>query len=145
MTLVRVKQKPFFNSLPDDLFQNFPSLFREQKDAPFFKHSVPVNVTEYEGGFKLEVIAPGIAKEDLRIEMEKNLLTISFEKKESAAGEDQKFLRREFNLPSFKRSFTLSENIDAEKIAAQYVNGVLTLNLPKKANVKPAAKQITIE
>lgn len=145
MTVVRLKQKPFFNNLSDDLFQNFPSLLRDQKDGFHFKHSIPVNIVESESGYKLEVVAPGLTKQDFKIELEKNLLTISFEKTTEEGPKEEKFIRREYTIQSFKRSFTVNENIDAENISAQYVNGVLTLNLPRKAEVKASSKQITIE
>jgi HSP20 family protein len=145
MTLVRLKQKPFFNNFSDDLFQNIPSLFREHKDAFPFKHSVPVNVIESESGYKLEVVAPGLSKEDFKVELDKNLLTVSFEKKTGEEQNTEKFIRKEYSIQSFKRSFTVSDNIDADNISAQFVNGILTLNLPIKAEVKASSKQITIE
>jgi HSP20 family protein len=74
-----------------------------------------------------------LKKEDFKIELDKNIMTISVEKKEAKA---EKFIRQEYKYNAFKRSFTLEENIDVEQIAAQYVNGVLRLNLPKKAMSK---------
>lgn len=145
MTLVRLKQKPFFNNFSDDLFQNFPSLLGDQKDALHFKHPVPVNVIESESGYQLEVVAPGLSKQDFKVELEKNLLTISFEKKTEEGQKEEKFIRREYSIQSFRRSFTVNENIDADNISAQYINGVLTLNLPRKAQVKASSKQIIIE
>jgi len=145
MTFIRLKQKPFFNNFSDDVFQNFPSLSGERKDAFPYKHPVPANIIENENGYRLEVVAPGLNKEDFRIELDKNLLTISFEKKVDADQKNEKFIRKEYSIQSFKRSFTVNDNIDADNISAQYVNGVLTLNLPRKAVVKASSKQITIE
>ncbi len=73
------------------------------------------------------------------------MLTISAEKKNEVKDENEKQIRSEYSYRSFNRSFTLDEKIDAEKIEAKYLNGVLTLNLPKKAEVKASAKEISIQ
>ena len=144
MTVVRYKNRPngnvAFNNLLSDFFPQFPSLFQED-----LKQSVPVNIRENEKEYLLDVVAPGLTKEDFRVNLDNNLLTISFEKKEETVNESEKQLRTEYKFQSFKRSFTLDEKINAEGISAQYVNGVLTLNLPKKEDVKPATKQISIQ
>ena len=145
MTLVKFKNRPAehrFNNLMDDFFPAFPSLFREEFSNNGFKLFAPANVIEVDNGFQLELVAPGFEKEDFKIELDKNIMTISVEKKEAKA---EKFIRQEYKYNAFKRSFTLEENIDVEQIAAQYVNGVLRLNLPKKATVQAATKQITIQ
>ena len=95
--------------------------------------------------YLLDVIAPGLTKEDFQIKLEDNLLTIVVDKKEEETKEGEKYIRKEFKFQAFKRSFTLDEKINAEEISAQYVNGILTLNLPKKEDVKPTTKQITIQ
>lgn len=148
MTLVRFNNKPqtkYFNNLMDDFFSTMPSLFRDDFSRPALKQTVPVNVKEDEQGYSLEVVAPGFAKEDFKIDLEQNILTISAEKKEETENANEKQLRKEYRFQSFKRSFTIDESIDAERISAKNVNGVLTLNLPKKEVVKEAAKQITIQ
>jgi HSP20 family protein len=93
----------------------------------------------------LEVIAPGFEKTDFNINLDQNLLTISAEKKDDVKQENEKQIRREYSYRSFKRSFTLDEKIDATNIEASYINGVLTLNLPKKEVVKAKATEITIK
>ena len=70
---------------------------------------------------------------------------IPAEKKEEAVNEKEKVVRKEFKQPAFKRSFTLDEKINAEAISAQYVNGVLTLNLQRKEEVKTGVKAIVIQ
>ncbi|MBD0366160.1 MAG: Hsp20/alpha crystallin family protein, partial [Flavisolibacter sp.] len=67
------------------------------------------------------------------------------EKKETAENNNKKYTRREYKYQSFTRSFTIDETIDTEKIDAKYVNGVLTLNLPKKPEVKASAKEINVQ
>ena len=143
MTIVRYNNKlnanPAFNNLLSDLLPHTSSMYREQHK------SVPVNIREAENEYILEVVTPGWNREDFTISLDNDLLTVSAEKKEETVNQNEKFVRREYKQSSFKRSFTVDEKINAEAISAQYVNGVLTLNLPKKEEVKPATKQITIQ
>jgi HSP20 family protein len=143
MTVVRFKNRPnssvAFNNLLSDVFPQFPSIYKED-----LRQATPVNIRETEKEYLLDVVAPGLNKEDFKISLENNLLTVSVEKKEETVSEGEKFIRREFQFQGFKRSFSLDEKINADGISAQYVNGVLTLNLPKKEEVKPATKQISI-
>ncbi|HKB42833.1 MAG TPA: Hsp20/alpha crystallin family protein [Chitinophagaceae bacterium] len=147
MTHVKFNRKPFegnFNSLVDDLFTELPVLFKNEFNQTLRKDFIPVNVKETEKNYQLEVVAPGFEKTDFKINLDQNLLTISGEKKNEVK-ENEKQIRREYNYHSFKRSFTVDEKIDATKIDANYVNGVLTLNLPKKEEVKASATEITIK
>lgn len=143
MTVVRFKNRPngsaAFNNLLGDVLPQFPSLYRED-----VRQATPVNIRDTENEYVLDVVAPGLNKGDFKIRLENNLLTVEVEKKQETVSEGEKFIRREFQLQPFKRSFTLDEKINADGISAQYVNGVLTLNLPKKEEVKPATKQINI-
>jgi HSP20 family protein len=104
----------------------------------------PVNISETKDIYELEFSVPGRNKEDFKITVDKNILTVSFEKKEEVKNESKKQIKKEFSLPSFKRSFTLDEKIVAENIAAKYENGLLVLSLPKKEEVKAEAKQISV-
>ena len=144
MTVVRFKNRPnghaAFNNLLSDVFPQFPSMYKED-----LRQAFPVNIRETEKEYLLDVVAPGFNKEDFKINLEDHLLTISVEKKEETVNEGEKQLRNEYKFQAFKRSFTLDEKINAEGISAQYVNGILTLNLPKKEDVKPTTKQISIQ
>src|SRR5690606_40898300 len=106
---------------------------------------VPVNVKETEKSYLLEVVAPGFEKNDFKVNLDQDLLTISAEKNSEAKAENEKQVRREYSFRSFKRSFILDEKIDATNIEASYVNGVLILNLPKKEAVKASATEIVIK
>jgi len=151
MTNVKFNRKPFegtFNTLVDDLFTELPALFKTEFNNAERKGSVPVNVIETEKSYLIEVVAPGFEKADFNVNLDQNVLTISAEKKEEVKAETEnirKFIRREFSYPSFKRSFTLDEKIDATNIEAVYINGVLTLNLPKQEVVKASATKIVIK
>jgi HSP20 family protein len=147
MTHVKFNRKPFegtLNTLVDDLFSELPGLFKGDFNNLERKDYVPVNVQETEKSYILNVVAPGFEKTDFKVNLDSNLLTVSGDKKVEEKGEGQKDIRREYNFRSFKRSFTLDEKIDATKIEASYINGVLTLNLPKKEAVKASATNIVI-
>ncbi|MFC0775558.1 MULTISPECIES: Hsp20/alpha crystallin family protein [Terrimonas] len=147
MTLVKFNRKPFegtFNSLIDDLFTEFP-VFSKNEAYPKWTGSVPANIKENEKSYSIEIVAPGFEKTDFKVSLDQQLLTISAEKKDEVKEENEKNIRREYSYRSFKRSFTLDDKTDGTNIDAKYVNGVLTLNLPKKEVVKPAVKEITIQ
>lgn len=148
MTHVKFNRKPFegtFNNLVDDLFTELPALFKTEFNQTGSKGFVPVNVKETDKSYQLDVIAPGYEKADFKINLDQNLLTISAEKTDEVKTENEKQIRREYSKSSFKRSFTLDEKIDATNIEASYINGVLTLNLPKKEVVKASATEISIK
>ena len=145
MTIVKFNNKPNngFNLL-DNFFNEFPTLFKDDFGANF-KNFAPVNIKETKNAYEVEVVAPGFEKNDFNINLEKNILIISAEKKSDIRKEDEKQIRNEYSYRSFKRSFTLDEKIDSEKVEAKYVNGVLTLKLPREVEVKASAKEISVQ
>jgi HSP20 family protein len=144
MTLVRFKNRPTINNFIDSAIPVFPSLLRDEFLTTGFQPSVPVNVIEKEEAYVLELIVPGFEKEQFNINIEQDTLTVSAELKTEENKESEKEIRKEYKPKAFRKSFTLPELTDAENISAQYVNGVLTLNLPLKAAVKQETKKITI-
>lgn len=135
----------------------FPSVFDRFFDNELFDWSnrnfsntnttLPsVNIKESSDGFEVELAAPGFEKNDFKIELNHDMLTISSEKKtESETKEGQQFTKREFSYQSFSRSFTLPNTVESEKIGARYQNGILTVIIPKKEESKPRPpKQILI-
>ncbi|OSZ79796.1 heat-shock protein Hsp20 [Chitinophagaceae bacterium IBVUCB2] len=148
MTNVKFTRKPFegtFNTLVNDLFTEVPAFLQKEFNQTVRKGFVPVNVKETDKAYQLEVIAPGFEKADFKINLDQQLLTISVEKANEVKEETTKQIRNEYNFSSFKRSFTLDEKIDATNIEASYINGVLTLNLPKKEVVKASATEIVVK
>ena len=144
MTLLKVNQpKRYVNGWMDEFLNDFPTAFGKTSREDFF--TPQVNIKETNDAYVLVLSAPGRTKEDFKINLEKNLLTISSEKKSEENKENEKQIRSEFILQSFKRTFTLDEKIEAEKIEAKYENGLLTLNLPKKEEVKLTAKEISVQ
>ncbi|HRE51466.1 MAG TPA: Hsp20/alpha crystallin family protein [Flavitalea sp.] len=144
MTLVNVNRRPVtkgYDDLFGSLFNGFP-----WTDLPKGFGSVPAaNIYETPQAYLLELNAPGRAKEDFAINVENDMLTVSFEKKEETGVEGTNAIRREFNFNSFKRSFTLDEKVDTANIKARYENGILKIELPKKEEVRVEAKQIVVQ
>ena len=104
-----------------------------------------VNICETADDYQLEFNVPGRKKEDFKITVDKNILTVSFEKSEEQKEEKKQFIKREFVTQSFKRSFSLDEKINADNIDAKYENGILFLTLPKKEEVKVLQKEISVK
>ena len=146
MLTVKMNRKPYLaDQLIDGIWNEFPAILKQDFNDWNKKLSVPVNVKETATGYQLELVAPGFEKTDFRIDLEKDLLSVSGEKKESIRDESEKVLRNEFQHRSFKRTFTIDEKIDATGIEANYVNGILLVTLPKKAVATPEKKQIEIK
>ena len=96
-----------------------------------------VNIKENKESFEVEMAAPGMTKDDFKIHLDGNLLTISAEKSNETEQNDSKYSKREFSYQSFQRSFTLSkEVVDSDKINAKYQDGLLKLLIPKKEEAK---------
>ena len=140
MTLIKFNNRLArkFDARP--MFADFLNEMYADVLAPESKlNSVPaVNITEAKDKFVVAVAAPGLSKEDFKISIENDLLSISAEKKEDTKEDQGNFSRREFSYTSFQRAFNLPENVNAENVNASYENGILTLNIPKKdeANAK---------
>lgn len=115
-------------------------------------HHQKVNVIENENDFQLDLIAPGYKKEEIKVTIDENELTISsIEEKESSKTKDSddkqkpKYLRKEFSKRSFSRTFKLPENVEAEKIEASHKNGILSIKLPKRVKVEIPVKEIEVK
>lgn len=100
------------------------------------------NIRETNDQYELFLVAPGLQKEDFKIDVDRNLLSIAYEQKEEHKESNEKWLRLEFKKRAFKRSFNLSEKIDIVHINASYENGILKVQLPKKE--KEEAKSLSI-
>lgn len=134
MTHVKFNRMPFktnFNNFVDDIFSELPVLIKNE-----WKGSTPVNIKESDSAYILEVIAPGFEKENFKVNLDQDILTITAEKKEENVSTDEKQIRKEYSIRTFNRSFTVDNKIDAGKIEAKYVNGILILTLPKNEPAK---------
>ncbi len=97
-----------------------------------------VNVLEKDNSFIVELAAPGMNKKDFHVELDDQMLTISYEKKEEKDEKDEngRYTKREFNFTNFSRSFRLPKSVIKEKITGKYENGLLRLEIPKTAEAK---------
>ena len=146
MTFVKVNNpiNKTFDGLMNELFNELPVNFGKSIREDVL-HFPPANIIEKTDLYKIELAAPGMNKGDFNVKLDGKTLSISAEKKTETATENEKMIRKEFGHKAFKRSFTLDEKIDAANISAKYENGILTLELPKKEEVKSGAKEITIQ
>jgi len=139
-----IKRNPVFpGSLLDEWFFNFPANWGREEQM--LTASPAANITESADAFHIALNVPGRKKEDFQVQVEQGLLTIRYEKKEEKTEKVNKTIRREFTFRSFKRSFTLDEQIDANGIQARYENGLLEIVLPKKEAVQPVTNRIVIQ
>lgn len=132
MTLVKFNDNKVANgySTFNDLFDNF---FNEGVLLNKRLEKTPaVNIYENETSFQIELAAPGLKKEDFKINLEKDVLSISADVKQESNTESIKVNRREFGFYSFKRSFNLPDLIDHSNIEAKYQDGILSLTIAKK-------------
>lgn len=145
--LKRTNRFPSF--FDDDFFSNDLMDWASSNYADFNSTLPAVNVKESDNDYTIEVAAPGVSKENFKINVENNRLVISCESKNKSedVDENKKFTRREFSYQSFQRAFSLPETqVDSEKIRANYKDGILIVTLPKKEEVKPKPlKEIKIE
>jgi HSP20 family protein len=135
--------KPGFPALFDDFFRPWNEWFSNGGNETM---TVPsVNITESDTAFAVAVAAPGLKKEDFKIDVEGTMLRISAEKKSETEEKQEHYTRKEYNYTSFSRSFTLPETVNKEGIEARYDAGILQLTLPKKEDAKnAAAKKISV-
>jgi HSP20 family protein len=139
MSLVKFNQYPTFTDLIENLERNFLGRVDENSgDIP------AVNIKEEKDKFVLDMAAPGLKKDDFKIDLDNYQLTISAETKDEKKEKTDNYTRREFVYNSFSRSFTLPKTIDIDKIKGDYKNGVLSLVLPKKEEETKLTKQIKL-
>jgi len=127
----------------DHMFSNFvnSSNLGGQADCDFMPR---VNIRESKDDVILTFEVPGMKKEDIKVTVKENVLTVSGERKEVVEQQEQQFVRNEILTGSFSRSFTLPESVDTDKITADYKNGLLDVKLAKKEAVKPKEIEVSV-
>ncbi len=126
---------PSLSSWLDDIFnRDLPSVFTSNFNTGI---TLPkVNIKETADAFMVEMAVPGLKKSDFHLDLDNQVLSISTETKEENEIEEENYTRREFGYSSFKRTFTLPESVNDEKINANYKDGILSILLPKKEEAK---------
>ncbi len=134
MNIIRFNQHPI--SILNEMMEDFDRNFFRPSDTYMARPAV--NVVEKEDGFVLELAAPGLKKENFRIKLDNQMLTISAEISNEQDEKKERYTRREFWFGSFERSFSLPKTINLDQIRADYSDGVLRIALPKKEEAKVA-------
>ena len=130
---------PFFNDVFDSILNDSFLNDRSSNRTP------AVNVAETENEFQIELAAPGLKKEDFKINLDKNVLSVSSEKKAENVEEGKKFSKREYSYNAFTRSFTLPETADHANISAEYTDGILKLSVAKREEAKFQSREIAVK
>jgi HSP20 family protein len=137
-TITRKSFRPFYmsNLFEDDFFPVFQNR----------TNSMPaVNIREDEKNYSLELAVPGMDKKDLKIDINEDVLTVSSESKSETEESKEGYKRKEFSYSSFCRSFYIPENVNREKIEANYKDGILSVSLPKQEEEKSKiTRQVSI-
>jgi len=129
MNLVRLPKDPFFSSLVNQMWND---LEVEKKERP------ATNIIESEKEFKIMVSLPGWTKDEVKLEIDHDLLEISGEKEDVNEG----YLRKEFKTTSFEMPFSLPDDVVFDKIVAEHKNGILEISIPKNIEEKEKLKRL---
>ena len=145
MTLVK-----FNNQANNALMPGFNDVFESIFNDTFFNDRmvarVPaVNISESENNYHVELAAPGLKKEDFKLNLERNQLTISVEQSADHQDNQKNYSKREYSYSSFVRSFTLPESADDSQINATYTDGILRIDIAKREEAKMVRRQIEIK
>ncbi len=143
MTLIKRNNGGLFNFRPalGDFFSDNGFFL----DKVWNTESIPaVNISENEKNYEIEMAIPGMKKNDFKIKLENNMLTISAEHKEEKEEQKKNYTRQEYRFDSFTRSFNLPENTKEDGIEAHYEDGVLKLQVAKKVMATPKVKEVVI-
>lgn len=136
MTLIKWQHRNPLSDMVSNIFDNdLGDFFGKRFSDP------AANIIEKADTFQLDLAAPGMKKDDFRINLENNILTISAEFEDEKREEGKNYSRKEFYYGSFNRAFTLPKTIDLDKIKAEYESGILSITLPKKEEAKMEMKK----
>lgn len=140
----QVKSNPKSPALLTDLF-DYDKFFGNDFMKRFEINLPAANVIDGEKSYKIELAIPGFKKEDIKVNIENEILTISAETKGEKEDKNEKYTRKEFSYNSFTRSFQLPKTANSEKVDAKYENGLLKLEVAKKEEaIKHGRKEISI-
>jgi len=147
MTLVKFNSgNKSNNKLTPGFIDVFDSLINENFFSDRMMTRVPAaNISESEESFHVELAAPGLKKEDFKLKLESNVLTIAVEQRNESKETVKNYAKREYSYSSFVRSFTLPESADENSIEATYTDGVLNIDIRKKEEAKTVSRQIEIK
>jgi HSP20 family protein len=145
MTLVK-----FNNNRNNTLLPGFNDVIESIFNDTFFNDRmvtrVPaVNISESDNNYYVELAAPGLKREDFKLNLDNNQLSVSVEQSSNHQDNQKNFSKREYSYSSFVRSFTLPESADADRIDAMYTDGILRIDIAKREEAKAVRRQIEIK
>jgi HSP20 family protein len=144
--LTRQQFVPTFNNWFDDVLSRDLFDLTDRNFSAFGTTFPSANVQESEKDFAIDLAVPGMKKEDFKIELNNNILSVSSEIKEEKEEKDTDFRRREFRYEAFSRSFQLPEAMDEKKVDAAYKDGILHISVGKRKIEAPkAVKAIAVK
>lgn len=137
------RRTPATTRWADDIFAPF---FSDSFMGDRFISRVPaVNIAETQEAYEVELAAPGLSKEDFKINVDNDVITVSAEKKAESENAEKHYNKREYSYTSFTRSFTLPDTADQSKIDARYKDGVLQLSVGKREEAKVVSRPIEVK
>jgi|SRR5690606_36591214 len=137
------RRTPATTHWADDIFAPF---FSDSFVSDRFISRVPaVNIAETDEAYEVELAAPGLAKEDFKVNVDRDVMTISAEKQRESDTSGKHYSKREYSYTSFTRSFTLPDSADQGKIDATYIDGVLRVSVAKREEAKAASRLIEVK
>lgn len=145
MSLVKFTNGKKNNPLMPGFSEVFENLFNEAFSDRMLIRMPAVNISETPESYYIELAAPGLKKDDFKIRLDKDILSISVERSETSTDKAINYLKREYSYGSFVRSFSLPDSIDDQHIDAMYTNGVLHINIAKKEEAKSVTRKIEIK
>ena len=146
MTLVKFNPAQKNNTLLPGFNDVFESIFNDTFLNDRMVARVPaVNISESENNYHVELAAPGLKKEDFKLNLDQNTLTISVEQSSDHQDNQKNYSKREYSYSSFVRSFTLPESADVSQIEATYNDGILRIDIAKREEAKAVRRQIEIK
>jgi HSP20 family protein len=144
------RQPATFGSVVDQIFQNNLARFFDDSlwgfNGSIHGSHIPVNIRETDSSYEMELVAPGLQKQDFQLNVAGDMLTVAFEHKDSNSnGQGQEnWIQQEYRHQSFSRSFQLNDSVEAANITARYEDGILYLSLPKHERAKRISKSIQV-
>jgi HSP20 family protein len=143
MNLIKYKPNRMVNVFEDSWNRFFEPFF---DDSPVVKRTSPsIDIDENDNRYSLEVELPGMTEKDLEVKVEGNLLTLSSKKSEEKEEKKKDYVLKERRSYNFSRSFVLPENVETDKITAEFKNGLLLIDVPKAEKAKPKLLEIKVK
>lgn len=142
-------QPSSFGGVIDDIFQNNLTRFFNDDFWGFnglnAMNNVPVNIEETQEAYVVELVAPGLQKKDFTINLENDMLTVSFKHTEESKQEKRKWITQQYKQQEFTQTFTLNKTVNTEKIEANYENGILKISVPKSEQAQRVSRSIQVQ